>query len=189
MASRRKKPDHRPHYATRDLTFADPFEGSLRRGLRLPRHKIISVLTYLPRPVALAARRKVYTYPRPLQLRRRSRVIRTPLRSRSNLVRTRVRIAIPSRLPLSLPSYVSLSRGRLNIHSRKQLERMMQRGELNRRRYQEGKHNRRRARHGQLDSPGATAFGAVGEAYRRGDTISRIADAALGARAVSKGGY
>jgi len=179
MASR-KKPG-------RDLRHSmEPWDqrevpGSRRVTLSGP---VISLRTYLPRSVALQARRKIYPYPRPLQRSRRSRVIRQRLRTRRDLVPVTVRVRLPRRLPSSLPSYVSLSRGRLNIHSRKQLGALMARGELNRRRYAEGKGHRRKARYGQLDSPGATRFGSVAGAYRSGASISRIADAALGARAV-----
>lgn len=147
-------------------------------------YKIITVSVPLPRSVARRARREVYPYPYPNQVRRRGRTIRRVL-PHARLTVARVRIKVPKRLPLALPSYVSISRGRLNIHSRKQLGAALAAGELNRRRYDERKTNRRRARHGQLDSVGATSFGAVGAAAERSWSIDAIAEAALGARAIN----
>lgn len=154
---------------------------------RLP-NRIITVSIPLPLSVAKKARREIYPYPLPLQKRLKGRTIRRPLvvRSDAPLVMTKVRIRAPARLALALGSYVSLSRGRLNIHSKNQLARAVHRLEKNRRRYSEFKSNRRKARHGQLDSPGATAFGSVAAAYKLGHSIERIADAALGARAILK---
>lgn len=150
--------------------------------------RVLIVSSMLPRPVAYRARREVYTYPYPMQKRLHGRVIRRALRATSApLVKARVRIRIPLRLPLARGSYVSLSRGRLNIHSYRQLRALMAAGEYNRRRYDERKTHRRKARHGQLDSPGATAFGSVAEAYRRGAGVRQISDAALVARAILQG--
>lgn len=150
--------------------------------------KILAVKVYLPRPVARMARREVYTYPYPRQLQKRRHVIRMSLlgslgSSRAEMVPVKVRIRVPRYLPLVRGSYVSLGRGRLNIHSYHQLRRLYEL-EKNRRRYSEGKGNRRKARYGQLDSPGSTRFGSVAEAQRRGLSIDRIADHALVARAI-----
>lgn len=184
MASRKRHAHS--GYRSRDLAFSEPFEGSRNRRLTLA-GPVIKIRTYLPLSVARRAGRKIYTYPRPLQRRRRSKVIRYNLRHSRDMVPVVVRVRLPARLPSSLPSYTSLSRNRLNIHSRKQLGAVMARGEKNRRRYAEGKGNRRKARNGQLDSPGSTAFGSVSHAYSQGRSISQIADAALAARAVYKG--
>lgn len=179
MSSRRKRPGSSWH---RDLGVRDSLSWS-----DYP-ESVITVVGYLPRPVARRARREVYPYPLPLQKRLRSRVIRRSLRrSSAPLVRAKVRIKVPHRLPLSRGSYVSLSRGRLNVHSYRQYKAALAAGELNRRRYDERKGHRRKARYGQLDSPGALAFGSVAESYRRGQSVSRIADAALIARAILKG--
>lgn len=177
-SGRRRKTWHRD-LAVRDLAWdQDPYGD-----------RVISVLAPLPRPVALAARREVYPYPFPMQKRLRSRVIRRSLRRSSvPMVMAKVRIQVPRRLPLARGSYVSIDRNRLNVHSARQLRRLLLRGEYNRRRYEERKSNRRKARHGQIDSPGAMGFGSVSEAYRRGFSVNRIADAALVARAVLKGG-
>lgn len=150
--------------------------------------QILTVSTLLPRPVARKARREVYPYPVPLQKKLRSRVIRRALRrSSAPLVRAKVRIRIPRRLPLARGSYVSVNNHRLNIHSHRQLQALLAAGEYNRRRYDERKSHRRRARHGQLDSPGATGFGSVAGVARRGGTVNQLADAALVARAILKG--
>lgn len=190
MASRRRRPHANNYYASslsrRDLARRDPFEGSVSPRLTSA-GPVISLRTYLPRSVAYKARRKIYPYPHPVQRRLAGRVIRKSLRTRRDLVPVTVRVRLPARLPLALPSYVSISRGRLNIHSRKQHRALMARNEYNRRRYAEGKGNRRKARNGQLDSPGATAYGAVAHSAARGETISKIADAATAARAVWKG--
>lgn len=180
MSRRSKRPKSNWH---RDLGVRDSLSWDRAPG------RLITVQALLPRPVAIKARREVYPYPLPLQSRKESRVIRRSLRRRRvPLVLTKVRIRIPRVLPLARGSYVSLNRGRLNIHSRRQHELLIQRGELNRVRKAERKTHRRRARHGQLDSPGALAFGSVDGAYRRGWSVDRIADQALVARAILKGG-
>lgn len=151
---------------------------------------VISVPVYLPLPVAQRARKKIYTYPILAQKRLNGRVIRTPLRKyKGPVALTKIRVRIPRRLPLAKPSYVSISRGKLNVHSRLQLRRLLAAGETNRRRYQESKTNRRRARHGQLDSRGSTSFGAVAHAVANGASANRIADTALAVRAILRGGY
>lgn len=153
-------------------------------------YSTLTVPVYLPRPVALRARREVYTYPYPSQRRLKARTIRLRLRrSHAPLVYTKVRIKMPRRLPLARGSYVSITDKWLNIHSRKQHAKALSRYELNRRRYTEGKSNRRKGRHGQLDSPGADAFGSVAEAARRGLGVNRLADAAMVARAILHGRF
>jgi len=188
MASRGTK-THNKNFARnntrRDLALREPYAGARSRALTLP-GPVISLRTYLPRSVAQRARRKTYPYPHPVQRSRAGRTIRQKLRTRRDLVPVIVRVRLPTRLATARPSYVSINRGRLNIHSRKQLRALMARGELNRRRYAEGKGNKRKARNGQLDSPGATTFGSVAEGTRRGATIGQLADMALAARAVSK---
>lgn len=156
-------------------------------------YKVITVHTYVPRSIANQARREIYSYPTIKQRSLARRALRLGLITHTDSPYLRepfhkvpVRIRIPARLPLARGSKVSLSRGRLNIHSIASLRRTLQR-ELNRRRYQEHKTNRRHARHGQLDSPGATRFGLVKRAYEAGFGIRRIADAALVARAM--GGF
>lgn len=171
-ASNRKSPDY---YSRRSAAPA---------GNR----QTLTVQLYLPRPVALRARREIYNYPQPFNLVSLRRTRRLPLRqSRHPMVLTKVRISIPRKLPLTRGSYTSLSRNRLNIHSYRQYQAAMQ-TELNRKRYEERKSGKRHARHGQLNSPGALHHGIVAEAYRRGQSVSRIADAALVARAILKGG-
>lgn len=154
--------------------------------------RILTVKVYLPRPIARQVRREVYTYPQPAQMRKARHVMRYSLLAglssgSARFVPAKVRIRVPTRLPLVRGSYVSLRRGMLNIHSAQQLRSTLAKGELNVRRYSERKTNRRKARHGQLDSPGARRFGLVAEAYRRGKSVDRIADAALVARAILHG--
>lgn len=193
----------------RDLARYDEFNFAENRryGISSPLSRLITVKLALPRPLALRARREVYTYPIPVQSVLHTRVIRRPLWLPSRAERassrpgalhqvksypwvmTKVRIRVPRRLPAALPSYVSVHRDRINIHSRRQLQALLASGELNRRRYSEHKTNRRKARHGQLDSPGATAFGLVRRAYRSGAGVHRLADAALVARAILKGRF
>lgn len=164
----------------------DVLSAEFDRGRRT-QGRIFSVTTYLPRPVAIKARREIYPYPYPAQRQLKGRVIREPLRSsRHRLIKTTIRIRLPRQLPVVRGSYVSLADGRLNIHSKYQLERMFNAQELNRRRYSEYKRNKRKASHGQLDSRGSQRFGSVAHAYRQGASIDKIADAALGARAVSQ---
>lgn len=183
MSTRRKRSVHGNNWR-RDLVFRDlDWDQDADYG------HVLTVNALLPRPVAYKARREIYTYPLPLQVRKRARTIRRALRRPSvPMVLAKVRIRVPARLPLARGSYVSLSRGRLNIHSRRQHELLVKRRELNRVRYAEKKTGRRKARHGQLDSPGGLAFGGVAEAFRRGWSVDRIADQALVARAILKGG-
>lgn len=157
---------------------------------KLPRHKILTVKAFLPLAVARRARQKIYTYPHPLQAQMQGRVLRTPLiTKKTKFVPVKVRIRVPERLPAVRGSYVTISHGRINVHSRKQLQAVLARQELNRRRYVETKTNRRHARHGQLDSPGAAAFGAVAYGNQMGFSVGALADQALVARAVLKGGF
>lgn len=154
-------------------------------GRDLRPYKTITLSVPLPLPVALRARREIYTYPYPMQKRLHGRTIRKVIpRSSRRYVMTKVRVRVPARLPLTRGSYVSISRGRLNIHSRKQLAAAVSRGETNRRRYQEAKRNRRKASHGQLDSPRALQYGIVSRLVKQGASASRIADGALVARAL-----
>lgn len=179
MNSRRKKSHESYH---RSLEFRERYTPVPKPST------VISVPVYLPLPVALKARRKIYTYPLLAQKRLNGRVIRTPLKKhRGPVVLTKVRVRIPRRLPAAKPSYVSISRGKLNVHSRLQLRRLLAAGENNRRRYQESKTNRRRARYGQLESRGSTAFGAVAAAAQNGYSTNRIADTALAVRAILGG--
>lgn len=184
MATRRHYPHGVKKRWTRDLALLEPYSFGLE-----PR-SLLTVQTYLPLSVARRVRNKVYTYPLPVQRSLAGRVIRYRLLPPTGrMVRTKVRIRLPRILPRVRGSYVSLRRGRLNIHSRKQLHAALARGEVNQRRYQEHKTHRRHARNGQLDSPGARAFGSVSHALGRGWSIGKIADAALAARAILKGGW
>lgn len=179
-----RRPKHVTEHSSSVRSF-DPFRHQLERDQLGPARSTLSVKVYLPRSVALAARREVYPYPYPMPLQKKRRVIRIPLRlPRERMVLTKVRIRLPRRVPVAAGSYVSLSRGRLNIHSQNQLRRLYANGELNRRRYQERKSHRRMARYNQLNSPGATRSGGVAEAARRGLSIDRIADHALASRAL-----
>lgn len=180
---------HYPHGAkkrwTRDLSLWEPYAEAPRMQVG----RLATLETLLPLSVALQARNKVYPYPIPTQKRLRGRTIRLALTPpRQPMVRTKVRIRLPRILPRVRGSYVSLRRGVLSVHSKRQLNAALAGGALNTRFYQEHKTNHRKGRHGQLDSPGARAFGSVAEAYRRGWSIGKIADAALVARAVSKTG-
>lgn len=185
MGRRRPRPTNfaQPRYSP-------PEPGWDQRSWRSSR--ILTVKVYLPRPVARQVRREVYTYPYPAQMRKARHVLRYSLLG-SHAPRSvawvpaKVRVRIPTRLPLVRGSYVSLRRGMLNIHSAQQLRSTLAKGELNARRYSERKTNKRRARHGQLDSPGARHLGLVAEAYRRGASVDRVADAALVARAILHG--
>lgn len=180
---KRPRPKHVIQPPPADFGLGAPSYAQPRRGLTL------SVSVPLPRPIALRARREVYTYPLPSQLRLKRRTLRQPLPLyRGPYINTRVRIRLPARLPTARGSYVSINRGRLNIHSYNALKRLFAAGELNRRRYSEHKSNRRHARNGQLDSPGSGAFGIVARLAASGAPISRIADGALVARAILKGG-
>ncbi|WNK12884.1 MAG: hypothetical protein [Microvirus sp.] len=193
-----------PRFARRAYLFnSDLDRNQLRR-----KYRTLTVSTSLPLSVALRARKEVYTYPKPNQKRKRARVIRhalllAPAAGRRNqtknklgriilpndpFVETKVKILVPNRLPKAEPSYVSVRRGKLNIHSVNQLDRALRAEELNRRRYQENKGNHRKARHGQLDSPGSLAYGLVAYAAKKNLSIKRIADAALVARSILKGG-
>lgn len=146
---------------------------------------MLYVKTYVPRSVAFKARREIYPYPYPSQIQKRGRVVRVPLAlRRERFVPVTVAIRMPRQLPVVRGSYVSLSRNRINIHSRKQVERLEDAQERNRRRYVERKGNHRKARYGQIDSRGAAHLGIVAESFKRGNSIDQIADAALVARAL-----
>lgn len=176
MSRRSRKKDKRRDSLPAELDYRRPYSG-----------RVFTVSVALPRPVAIKARREIYTYPYPKQVQKRGRTIRLSLaRSRIPMVKTKVRIRLPRQLPLVRGSYVSLADGRLNIHSRYQLERLYHAQEFNRRRYGEYKRNRRKASHGQLDSRGSQRFGSVAHAYRQGSSIDKIADAALAVRAIAQ---
>lgn len=161
-----------------------PAEINYRRPYR---GRVFTVQTYLPRPVALQARREIYPYPYPKPLQKRGRTIRLALRpTHARLVPAKVKIRLPRRLPLIGGSYVSLADGRINIHSYNQVRRLIDAQEFNRRRYSEYKRNHRKASHGQIDSRGSQRFGSVAHAYRSGRSIDQIADAALAVRAISQ---
>lgn len=149
--------------------------------------RVLSVTTYLPLSVARRVRRKIYPYPYPSQKRLAGRAIRVSLKpSSQKMVKATVKIRLPKVLPKVYGSYVALSDGRMTIHSRKKLKEVIDAQEFNRRRYAEHKGNHRKARYGQLDSGGSQRFGSVAESYRRGDTIDKIADAGLAARAIKR---
>lgn len=153
------------------------------------RYLTITVPVYLPRPIALRARREVYPYSLPQQKLKKFRTRRFALvRQKGPHVLTKVRLRVPMTLPVVRGSYVSLSRNRLNVHSIAQHRAALAAGELNRKRRNERKSNRRKARHGQLESPGSTAYGLVAGAFHRGMSPDRIADHALVARSILKGG-
>lgn len=148
---------------------------------------ILRITTYLPRPVALKARREIYSYPYPRQRQKRGRTIRLSLRPTvGRFVKTVVRIRLPRRLPRVRGSYVSLANGSLNIHSTNQVKDVLNAQEYNRRRYGERKGNVRKGRYGQLDSPGSLKSGGVAYASRSGHSIDQIADAALVSRALAQ---
>lgn len=152
------------------------------------RLRTVSVSVLLPRSIAQEARREVYSYPFPKQRQLRRRTLRYNLNYyHEPYVRTKVRIRVPRVLPLVRRSYVSLSgiRPRLSIYSSAATNSAIERGELNRARYLDGKSNRRKARNGQLDSPGANAYGILGRSVKAGMSIARLADSALVARAMS----
>lgn len=149
---------------------------------RHPAYRSIAVT--IPMPVPLARLRTVsYAYPTQVQMRTRN--VRIPLKVRpaTKFITTKVRVRVPRRLPTVSPSYVSLDRNRLTIHSKRRLRKLNE-TEYNRRRYQEFKERSRKARNGQLDSVKADRYGMLGEAYRRGYSIRRLADVALVARAI-----
>lgn len=171
----------------RGSNLPDAYLGYKRSRVSQLPGRVHYVTTYLPRSVAIKARREIYPYPYPNQKRLKGKTIRLALTRPRNMVKTKVAIRLPRRLPLVRGSYVSLADGRLNIYSKYKLERMINHArEYNTRRYSEHKGNHRKGRHGQLDSPGSRRFGSVAEAYRRGGSIDQIADAALVARALSQ---
>lgn len=136
----------------------------------------------VPLPVTLRVRRVSYAYPIQRQRMRRSiRVALAPLRTRYELRRVAVRM--PRRLPALAGSYVSVRPGRLTIHSKRQLRRLME-FEYNRYRESERKGRRRKGRNGQLESIRRDRLGIVAEAVRRGMSASSIADAAMVSRAL-----
>jgi hypothetical protein len=146
-----------------------------------------TITVTVPVPVNVRARTVSYTYPQ--QIQRSRRVVRrqlSPLQTR--YVMRRVRVVLPRHLPVVRGSYVSIDRnGRLNNHSRRQLEALLA-VENNRRRYRERKWRGRKARNGQLESAGSTHAGLVAEAVRRGLSAETIQDAAMVARALERSG-
>ena len=176
MRSSVARSDRRSSSRSRTQAFGERDLGLERR----PRGPVLTVRLQLPRSLALRARREVYSYPFPRQRQFVSRVLRRRLgRRRERFVDARVRIRLPRVLPLVRGSYVSVRGGVLNVHSLRQLERVLAAGLLNERHYEEWKSNRRKACNGQLDSPGATSHGLVAHAARRGLGMARLADAAL----------
>lgn len=152
---------------------------------RRPSRSVV-VTVPLPRPLARRVRRVTYVYPRSRV--QATRVVRVPLAPKARgFVLRRVLVLLPAVLPSAEPSYVSVDRGRLNIHSRRQQLRQLRRFELNRRRYQEHKDGRHKARNGQLESVSSDRFGIIAEAHRRGLSARRLADAALVSRALTGG--
>lgn len=181
MSRRSRKKDKRV------TSLPDDYLGYSRSRGRSVAGRVLTIKTFLPRSVAQRARREIYPYPYPNQVRKRGRALRVPLRATvARFVPTKVRIRIPLRLPLARGSYVSVRNGILTIHSKNQLRRMQDAQEFNRRRYSEYKGHKRKASHGQLDSRGSQRFGAVAHAYQRGGTIDEIANSALVARALSQ---
>lgn len=152
--------------------------GNYRTGTY---YRTVSVT--IPVPEYLSHIRTV-RYQQPFQRQRFSKSIRIPLtRHRDTTFTTRkIHVRVPTKLPYVGNSYVTAERDRLNIHSKRQTERLLHH-EHNRRRYQERKENRRKARHGQIESLHSDRFGIVSEAYHRGATSNQLMDAALAARA------
>jgi hypothetical protein len=148
----------------------------------LPRNSRIITIS-VPVPVRQVRRTVNYTYPSPYQSP--SRVGRIQLNPHVRHPLRVVRIRVPKFSPAVPGAYVSLSRGRLNIHSRKQLQRLLAHGEFNRRRYNEHKTRSRHYRDGQLQSLRSDPYGIVASAYNRGLSARRIADAALYSRALT----
>lgn len=143
-----------------------------------------TVYVNVPLPNLLRVRRVSYTYPSVRQRARRA--IRVSLVAPSGRFRMRrVAVRVPAHLPLVPPSYVSVRPGRLTVHSRRQLARLMER-EYNRPRERERKGRRREAHNGQLESLRSDRFGIVGEAVRRGLGAGAVADAAMVSRALGR---
>lgn len=152
-----------------------------RRATTRPRSVVVVVP--LPRPLARRVRRVTYVYPRSRV--QSTRVVRVPLAApRRRFFLTPVRVVLPSVLPSAEPSYVSVDRGRLNIHSRRQQLRQLRRFEMNRRRYEEHKDGRSKARSGQLASVRNDRLGILSAAARSGFSARRLADVAMVVRAL-----
>lgn len=143
-----------------------------------------SVRLQVPLPVSVRLPRTVnYTYPK--QQQRRTKTIRTTLTERRRRYRmVMVKVKVPRTYPYLQPSYVSIDRGRINIHGKRRTEKLLAK-EANRRRYNEHKTRRRKARHGQLESLRNDPYGIVAESVRRGHSIRQIADAALYSRSIT----
>lgn len=144
-----------------------------------------TITVRVPLPVSMPRARTV-SYPYPSQRQLNNRVIRIPLLPpRQRFVVRQVKVRLPHFLPALGGSYVSVVPGRLNIHSRRQTKRLLER-EFNRRRYEEHKTRSRKARHGQLESVRKDRFGILAEAARRGLGARAMADAALVSRALER---
>lgn len=162
----------------------------MARSRRAARYSSVSSTRYpttvyvtVPVPSYLRTRTVSYTYP--YQYSRARRVVRVPLVVRPTRYELRrIAVRVPRHLPLVKPSYVSLVRGRLNIHSRRQTRVLIQKGEFNRARNEERKGRRRQARNGQLDSVRSDRHGIIAAANAMGLSPQRIADAAMVSRAV-----
>lgn len=154
----------------------------IRNVVRSNRTRYSTVYVNVPVPSYLRTRTVSYSYPK--QVSRARRVIRRPLLVNRNTryELRRIAVRVPRHLPLVKPSYVSLSRGRLTIHSKRQLHALMEKGEFNRERRSERKDRGRKARNGQLDSVVSDRFGILGESLRRGFSAAGLADAALVSR-------
>jgi hypothetical protein len=142
-----------------------------------------SITVNVPVPVNSTVR--TVRYSRPYQIQRNTKTVRfalSPVKPRAFVMR-KVKVQLPRHLPSLAGSYVSVRRGKVNIHSRRQLRRLMER-EYNRRRYQEHKTSRRHARDGQLSSMRSDPTGIVSAAASRGASIRQLGDAALVARAI-----
>lgn len=142
-----------------------------------------TIAVTVPYPVSAKLSRTV-TYPYPKQIQRTSKVVRVELYPRKQFYRlAKVTVRMPRALPIVRGSYVSIDRNRLNIHSKRQLRRLLD-AEYNRRRYNEHKSNRRKARNGQLDSVRSDRLGMLAEAQQRGWSARRLADVAMVSRAL-----
>lgn len=143
-----------------------------------------AVVVTTPVPRSLSARTVNYAYPSPMS--RARRVVRQALyrgAPRPGYVLRRFVVLLPHHLPRVARSYVSFRPGILNIHSRRQARRLLDR-EYNRRRYFEKKPNRRKGRNGQLESVRGDRLGLISEAVNRGYGPERVADAAMLSRAL-----
>jgi len=162
-----------------------------RRRRRRPRPggRVIPLRVRVPASIAREVSSRIYTYRSPQQVRPRSRVYRRAFRApRGRFVPVVARVRVPRYLPKVSGSFVSVDRGRLNVHSRRQHRRLMRR-EYNRVRYSERKSRRSMARLGQLDSRFRDRHGIMGFAVHRESDVGRLADAALFVRSLGNVQY